>query len=629
MPTTTAPSVNWQHLRRALTFIRPHRIIVGFIFGLTLIGTIASTLEPLLLKRIFDALSGDKPMKTVLFCGAILLAMGALKETGNAIASRLTSKARTAIHYSLLKRAVDRLHRLPESHHCREGVGALMTRMERGIHGFINAITKISFDILPAIAYIIIASLLMLHIDWRLFLVVLIFTPIPALIAARAAPEQTRREHTLLNNWAGIYARFNEVLSSITMVRSFAMEGQEQRRFLSDVSGTNDVVVQGASYDSRIDAAKNYVIHLARVASIIAGAMLVANGEATVGTIIAFMGYVSGLFGPVQTLTTIYSTVCKASANVSQVFDILDADDPVPDAPDACPPPEFAGRVCFQDVCFSYGNEEAPIIESVSLDIKAGETVALVGPSGSGKTTLMALLQRFHDPTHGKIMIDGTDVRAYEQRPMRNQIGMVLQDALLFNDTIRDNIAYGRPDAPFDEIVRVAQDAQAHDFITSLPDGYDTVIGERGTRLSVGERQRVSIARALLKDPPILIFDEATSALDAESEALIQRAFARLCHGRTTFLIAHRLSTVVDADRIIVLRGGRVVESGNHNELLQNDDYYASLVRQQTEGLTSLEKHRHTPPPISSPKNRLIPPTKPRAHPAIPQHTSAPPPPTP
>ncbi len=574
-----------------MTFIRPHRIIVGFIFGLTLVGTIASTLEPLILKHVFDSLTGDKPMKTVLICATILLAMGALKEAGGAITSRLTWKARTAIHYSLLKRAVDRLHRLPESHHSREGVGAVMTRMERGIQGFINAITKISFDILPAIAYLVIASALMLHIDWRLFIVVAIFTPIPALIAARAAPEQSRREHTLLNNWAGIYARFNEVLSSITMVRSFAMEGQEQRKFLHDVRGTNDVVIKGVSYDSRVDASKNYVIHLARVACITVGALLVANGEATVGTIIAFMGYVSGLFGPVQTLTTIYSTVCKASANVSQVFDILDATDPVPDAPDACQPPEFAGRVCFKDVSFAYEKEDTPIIESVSLDINPGETVALVGPSGSGKTTLMSLLQRFHDPTHGKILIDGTDVREYEQRPMRNQIGMVLQDALLFNDTIRDNIAYGRPDAPFEEIVQVARDAQAHDFITSLPHGYDTIIGERGTRLSVGERQRVSIARALLKDPPILIFDEATSALDAESETLLQQAFARLCHGRTTFLIAHRLSTVVDADRIIVLRHGRIVESGNHQQLLQNDDYYASLVRQQTDGLTSLEEH--------------------------------------
>lgn len=575
-----------------MTFIRPHRFAVGCIFGLTLIGTIASTLEPLILKHIFDSLQGPDAMKTVLWCVTILLGMGALKELGSGVANWLTWQARTRIHYSLLERAVDRLHRLPESHHSREGVGALMTRMERGIQGFVDAIAKISFNILPALAYLIIACAVMLKLDWRLFLLVLIFTPIPALIAARAAPVQTHREHTLLDNWAGIYGRFNEVLSSITMVRSFAMEGREQRNFLSDVRKANDVVVEGVGYDSRIEAAKNYVILLARVASITVGALFVVHGQATVGTIIAFMGYVSGLFGPLQTLTTIYSTVCKASVNVSQVFSILDASDPVPDAPDACEPPEFSGDISFRNVCFCYDGEKHPIIESVSLDVHAGETIALVGPSGSGKTTLMALLQRFHDPTHGSVFIDGKDIRAYEQRAMRNQIGIVLQDALLFNDTIRDNIAYGRPDAPFEKIVEVAQTAQAHDFISRLPDGYNTVIGERGTRLSIGERQRISIARALLKDPPILIFDEATSALDAESEALIQQAFTRLRQGRTTFLIAHRLSTIVDADRIIVLRNGRITEIGHHTELLKNNSYYASLIRQQTEGLISLDEHR-------------------------------------
>jgi ATP-binding cassette subfamily B protein len=266
------------------------------------------------------------------------------------------------------------------------------------------------------------------------------------------------------------------------------------------------------------------------------------------------------------------------------VFDLLDAEDTVPDAPGAVEASPLRGDVRFEGVRFAFpGGPE--LLAGIDLHVHAGEKVALVGPSGAGKTTLVTLLQRFYDPTAGAVRVDGKDLRALKQRSVRRQIGAVLQDAMLFNESVAANIAYGRPSASRSEVEAAARAANAHGFVSRLPQGYDTVVGERGSRLSAGERQRVAIARAILKDPAILILDEPTSALDAESEALVQEALERAMAGRTTFAIAHRLSTVVHADRILVLREGRIDEEGSHSELMSRGGYYAYLVRTQTRGL--------------------------------------------
>jgi ATP-binding cassette subfamily B protein len=309
------------------------------------------------------------------------------------------------------------------------------------------------------------------------------------------------------------------------------------------------------------------------------------RGEITVGTLVALLGYVGGLFGPVQGLGGVYQTIKKAQVSLDEIFGILDVQEHLGDSPNAIDLPEVRGEVVFDRVTFRYEQTERPLLDDVTLTVRPGEVLAIVGPSGSGKTTMMALLMRFYDPVVGAIRLDGRDLRELKQSSVRRAIGVVLQDPLLFNDTVRNNIAYGLPGATVAQVEAAAQAANAEQFISRLPEKYETPVGERGNRLSVGERQRITIARALIKDPKIIVLDEATSSLDAESEALVQNAIERLMKGRTTFVIAHRLSTVVNADRIIVLKEGRLAESGSHAELMKRDGYYASLVRQQTKGL--------------------------------------------
>lgn len=575
---------NRSRVRRGLGYVRPYSGSVVAILAMTLVVSAANSVEPLVMKYLFDHLGGDPEARALLVGVVGLLALGLGREVVGGVSNWLTWKVRIGVQYDLMSQTVGRLHTLPLTYHRGESVGGIMTKLDRGVNGLVGALAEIAFNVLPAVVYLVISLVFMFRLDWRLSLLVLAFTPLPALIGAWAAREQSERERLLLDRWSKIYARFNEVLAGIATVKSFAMEEEEQRRFLRDVDATNRVVVRGVGRDTWTGAAKNLVVLLARVSAVGLGGWLIVRGEATVGTLVAFQGYVGGLFGPVQGLTTIYQTLRQAAVSLETVFSILDADDPLADAPGARPVTAVAGEVVFENVGFAYDGR-TPVLEGIDLHARPGETIALVGPSGAGKSTMVALLQRLYDPTTGAIRLDGVDIRDLEQRSLRRQIGVVLQDALLFNDTIRNNIAYGRPGASQAEIEAAARAANAHDFIMRLPRGYDTVVGERGGVLSGGERQRIAIARALLKDPPILILDEATSALDAESEALVQEALSRLIRGRTTFVIAHRLSTVVGADRIVVLKGGRIVEEGTHDELIRRNGHYAALVHVQSRGL--------------------------------------------
>jgi ATP-binding cassette subfamily B protein len=571
-------------LRRALQFVAPYRTRLIGISALALVVAALGALQPLVLKYIFDALAGHPEWRLLALIVGVLLMVEIARTIAEGWLSVATWDLRLAVDYALRERLLGKLNDLPMSYHQAESVGGTMTRVNQGITGFLTAFSEIAFNLVPAVAYLALSMIAMLRLEWRMALVVILFTPLPALIGAWAAREQTQRERSLMQRWTTLYSRLNEVWTAIRTVKAFAMEEVELRRFLSGQRAGNEIVRRGVRTDAATGALRGFAATLARLAALALGGYLMIRGEITVGTLVAVLGYITGLFGPVQGITNVYQTLRRGTVALEIIFEILDAPDPVRDAPGAVELPQVHGAIRFEDVTFAY-DDGATVLEGITLDVAPGETVAIVGASGSGKTTLMMLLQRLYPLTAGGIRIDGHDISTVTRQSLRRQIGIVYQDVNLFNETVRDNIAYGRPAASDAEIEAAAIAAHAHDFITALPDGYDTALGEHGSRLSGGQRQRLGIARALLANPPILVFDEATSALDAASEAIVQQALRNLTRGRTTFIIAHRLSTVMSADRIIVLADGRIAEIGNHDELMQRDGHYAALVRRQAHGM--------------------------------------------
>jgi ATP-binding cassette, subfamily B, bacterial len=576
-------------LRKIAPYFAGHHGFIAGVAALALLSSGIGAVEPLIMKYVFDALEHPPPGSAVRIVVLGLAGLGVLltaRELCNAVLDWFIWRVRISSSYEMLRAAVDRLHALPLAYHRQHGVGALLTKIDRGIVGCVATFTEVAFHLFPAIVYLGMSAYFMFRLDWRLTLVALAFGPLPAIIGARAAEEQTTRERGLMNRWTEIHGRFNEVLAGIHVVKSFTMEEAEKHRFLGDVADVNRITLRGIRRDGITNTMKSGVVTMARIAALGFGASLVLRHEITLGTLVAFLAYVVGLFGPVQALTGMYQTLRRGAVAAEALSDIVEAEDALGDAPDAIAPPEkLRGAVEFRNVTFGYRPEQ-PIVQNVSLDVRAGETIALVGPSGSGKSSLMTLLQRLYDPLAGQVLVDGVDVRRFKQRALRHHVGIVLQDGALFSGSIRENISFGIPDATFDEIVTAAKSANAHDFIMRLPAGYETNVGERGSGLSGGERQRLAIARAILKDPEILILDEPTSALDAESEALVQEALDRLTRERTTFIIAHRLSTVTGADRIAVFDKGSIHEIGTHQELVARGGYYAKLIRLQLAGLS-------------------------------------------
>ncbi|MEO7711289.1 MAG: ABC transporter ATP-binding protein [Gemmatimonadaceae bacterium] len=577
--------------RRAMhLFVRPNLRRVSLTFVLSLAVATAAASEPLLLMQVVDRLAGAPPSAADSTLRAIVggVALFALVLTcrilGAAWVTTSTWAVRLNLEYQLRSRVAAKMSVLSARTQSEMGTGGLRYAIDSSSPQTAGAFTDMAFKLVPTLVYVSLAAWGMARLDGAITAIILCLLPVPALVAAVASRQQRRRERMQHAFWKRLWSGYTERLHGMGTVRAFAREHDEEKRLMRRIRWAFASIQRGVHVDARTTVAAGIAELTARVVVLCLGGWLVVRGELTVGSLLALLGYVSGVFAPVQQLVDLYPTLRKAHVALTSVFQVLDAEEESPDIAGASACPPITGEIRFERVSFEYRSGRKAL-DDFDVTIPAGETVALVGPSGSGKTTILQLLQRIHNPTSGRVLIDGRDLRALLIATVRRQYGAVPQDVVLFNDSVAANISYGRPSATREEVMAAAMAANAHEFILDLAKGYDTRVGEGGRSLSGGQRQRIAIARAFLVDPAVLLLDEATAALDTKSERAVQDALRSLRRGRTTFIVAHRLNTVRDADRILVIAEGRVIGSGKHDELLSTCTTYATLVEHQMGGL--------------------------------------------
>jgi subfamily B ATP-binding cassette protein MsbA len=455
--------------------------------------------------------------------------------------------------------------------------GTLMSHITTDVEKIQSAVSELAGDLLKEGLMVAGLVAILFWKDWRLALLSLVFLPAVVYPLLRYGRHLRASNETSLRRWRDISEILQETISGFRVVKAFGMEGFETSRFRRAASRLFHVNMRITRTTAVLPPLMEAVGGMAMVGALFYGSHAIRSGRLTTGAFTAFLAALFAMYQPLKRLSRLNATLQGALAAGDRIFEVLDTHFEIQEKPDARELPRMEREVEYRDVAFRFADADGDVLRRVSFTARSGEVLAIVGTSGAGKTTLMNLLPRFYDVTGGAITIDGVDVREATLRSLREQIGLVTQETVLFNDTVRANIAYGLDDVDEARIESAARAAFAHDFILDLPRRYDTYIGERGSRLSGGQRQRIAIARALLKDPPILILDEATSALDSESERLVQQALGNLMKGRTTLVIAHRLATVRNADRIIVIDGGEVKETGTHEELLKRGGLYKRL----------------------------------------------------
>ncbi len=573
-------------LRRLFGYLRPYRRRMAITLSIYAICVTISQFYPYIDRILIDEHIAVGKREGFLPLLALAAVAHSLVWVGVLARSLLIQRVSLSILVDLRHQLFEHVVNLSFTFHEREPVGKTMTRFigdANTVNDFLtNQLANVVNDVMSGI--IVIA--LMFAINPVLTLIALFMLPILTIIGLYMRPR-------LYNGWDRVrenMTRFNiflaENIAGMRVIQAFVREEFNLGQFHQ----ANDRVVTEWMAVIRLQAWFSPLVEITRSAALVIVLFVAANqlglgGDAlTVGTLVAFTAYINNLWGPISTLTNLYVVMQATLASAGKVFQLLDARQTVQDGPDAVDLPRISGRVVFEHVDFGY-DETKRVLRDVNLTIEPGQLVALVGQTGSGKTTIASLLCRFYDVIGGQITVDGYDLRTVTQRSLRDQIGVVLQEPFIFTDTVAHNIRYGRPDATDEEVMAAAKLANCHDFIMKLSDGYNTVASERGAQFSIGQRQLLSIARAILADPRILVLDEATSAVDTETEALIQEAFTRLMANRTAIVIAHRLSTIRKADQIVVLKQGRVVELGTHETLMQNPDgYYTALVQAQARG---------------------------------------------
>lgn len=570
-------------LKRLISYLGPYWKSLIVTSVLILIHTGLSLLPPLFQRQIIDGVIGSRDLARLGWLVAGLVGVYALSELTDFGDQYIRHTLGERFIFDLRVRLYDHLQRLSLAFFEKTSTGELMSRVSNDVNAMEQFVTHgvilTAVDLLRLLG----ATIVLLVLDWRLALVVLVTVPIMAVGLRRfnriARPIYRRTRDRL----GDINARLQDNLAGIRVVQAFGQEDAELERFRSVSEGYYLERVRAIRSWSTFFPALYFVTALGGVGVLGYGAWLVVRGQMTLGTLVAFLSYITSFYDPIRRLTEVDNTFQQAIAAGERIFELLDERSDIQSAPEAIALAAVRGEVVFEDVHFRYGPENDEVLHDIDFHMAPGEVVALVGPSGAGKTSIANLLCRFYDPIHGRVLLDGHDLRQVDLRTLRRNVAVVLQDTFLFNATVRENLRYARPEATEDDLIVAARAAYAHDFILELPQGYETELGERGVKLSGGQRQRLALARALLADPRILILDEATSSVDAEAEYLIQQALQAVLKGRTALVIAHRLSTIRNADKIIALEGGRIREVGNHQELLARGGLYSQLYQRQLE----------------------------------------------
>ncbi|WP_143416069.1 ABC transporter ATP-binding protein [Geobacillus sp. E263] len=571
-------------IRRYMQFVRPYKwyIIATMIIGI--IKFAIPLLIPLLLKYVVDEIIANTklPMsvKTERLWWAIavmLVFFVLIRPIVEYYRQYFAQWTASKVLYDIRNRLFTHMQKLSFTYYSNHRTGEIISRVINDVEQTKDFIITGLMNLWLDMTTIIIALIIMMKMDIKLTLVSISTLPLYAFSVKYFFGRLRQRTRMRSQALAELQAYLHERVQGMPVIKSLAIEEEEQKRFSEQNNNFLTKALMHTSWNAKSFSVVNTVTDIAPIIVIGYAGYQVLLGHITVGTLVAFVGYIDRLYSPLRRLVNSSTTLTQSFASMDRMFEFLDETYDIVDAPNAMDCKEVKGDIVFENVTFAYSKNEPPVLRDISFSVKAGETIALVGMSGGGKSTLVSLIPRFYDVTKGRILLDGIDIRDIRVRSLRDQIGMVFQDSFLFSDSVKENILLGKPGATDEEVIAAAKAANAHDFIMNLPEGYDTKVGERGIKLSGGQKQRIAIARVFLKNPPLLIFDEATSALDLESEHYIQEAMERLAKNRTTFIVAHRLSTITHADRIFLIEDGKIVESGTHDELMARKGQYYHL----------------------------------------------------